>query len=91
MAEEEGEETKNAVRVFVGGLAETVSAEDIRSLFSSLGSVQAVQTIRTKGRSFAYIDFHSDPKSLSKLFSKARTDNFFFFFYFLFPITINML
>ncbi|BAT79944.1 hypothetical protein LR48_Vigan721s000200 [Vigna angularis] len=67
---EEVEESNNAVRIFVGGLAETVSIEDLRSLFSSLGSVQAVQTIRTKGRSFAYIDFHSDPKSLSKLFSK---------------------
>ncbi|QCE13675.1 hypothetical protein DEO72_LG11g670 [Vigna unguiculata] len=54
MAEEEGEETKNAVRVFVGGLAETVSAEDIRSLFSSLGSVQAVQTIRTKVTNFNF-------------------------------------
>ncbi|ESW10529.1 hypothetical protein PHAVU_009G217200 [Phaseolus vulgaris] len=67
---EEAEETINAVRIFVGGLAEAVSAEDLRSLFSSLGTVQAVQTIRTKGRSFAYIDFQSNPKSLSKLFSK---------------------
>jgi len=82
---EEAEETENAVRIFVGGLAEAVSAEDLRSLFSSLGTVEAVQTIRTKGRSFAYIDFHSNPKSLSKLFSKARINGFFFFF----PIIIN--
>ncbi|CAJ1975652.1 unnamed protein product [Sphenostylis stenocarpa] len=68
--EQKVEETKNAVRIFIGGLGEAVSAEDLRSLFSSLGSVQAVQTIRTKGRSFAYLDFLSDPKSLSKLFSK---------------------
>ncbi|KAG4946822.1 hypothetical protein JHK84_043104 [Glycine max] len=68
--EEEAEETKSAVRIFVGGLAGAVSAEDLRSLFASLGSVQSVQTIRTKGRSFAYLDFLSDPKSLSKLFSK---------------------
>ena len=76
--EEEAEETKSAVRIFVGGLAGAVSAEDLRSLFASLGSVQSVQTIRTKGRSFAYLDFLSDPKSLSKLFSKASTNNFFF-------------
>ncbi|KAG4990926.1 hypothetical protein GLYMA_09G084800v4 [Glycine max] len=68
--EDEAEETKSAARIFVGGLAEAVSAEDLRSLFASLGSVQSVQTIRTKGRSFAYLDFLSDPKSLSKLFSK---------------------
>ncbi|CAJ1975651.1 unnamed protein product [Sphenostylis stenocarpa] len=68
--EQEVEETKNAVRIFIGGLGEAVSAEDLRTLFSSLGSVEAVQTIRTKGRSFAYLDFLSDPKSLSKLFSK---------------------
>ncbi|KAG5012247.1 hypothetical protein JHK86_024508 [Glycine max] len=72
--EDEAEETKSAARIFVGGLAEAVSAEDLRSLFASLGSVQSVQTIRTKGRSFAYLDFLSDPKSLSKLFSKASTN-----------------
>ncbi|KAK7411721.1 hypothetical protein VNO78_03158 [Psophocarpus tetragonolobus] len=67
---EEEVEEKKAVRIFVGGLAETVRAEELRSLFATLGTVQTVQTIRTKGRSFAYLDFFSDPKSLSKLFSK---------------------
>ncbi|RDX62643.1 Nucleolar protein 8 [Mucuna pruriens] len=68
--EEQAEETKSAVRIFVGGLGQAVSAEDLRSLFASLGTVKEVQTIRTKGRSFAYLDFLADPKSLSKLFSK---------------------
>ncbi|KAK7350779.1 hypothetical protein VNO77_09722 [Canavalia gladiata] len=68
--EEETEDSKMAVRIFVGGLGEGVSAEDLRRLFASLGTVQGIETIRTKGRSFAYLDFLTDPKSLSKLFSK---------------------
>ncbi|XP_020235870.1 uncharacterized protein LOC109815529 [Cajanus cajan] len=68
--EEEAKETQSAVRIFVGGLGEAVSDEDLRTLFSSLGTVQTIRTIRTKGRSFAYLDFLTDPKSLSKLFSK---------------------
>ncbi|KAL4317053.1 hypothetical protein AHAS_Ahas15G0346600 [Arachis hypogaea] len=42
-------------------------------MFSSFGNVEAVETIRTKGRSFAYLDFlpsPTDDKSLSRLFSK---------------------
>ncbi|XP_027330341.1 uncharacterized protein LOC113846366 [Abrus precatorius] len=68
--EEEVEDTKTTVRIFVGGLGEGVSTEDLRRLFGSLGTVQEIQTIRTKGRSFAYLDFLTDHKSLSKLFSK---------------------
>ncbi|KAJ7948992.1 Nucleolar protein 8 [Quillaja saponaria] len=34
-----------------------------------MGVVDEMDIIRTKGRSFAYVDFTSDPKSLSKLFS----------------------
>ncbi|XP_061344012.1 protein REPRESSOR OF SILENCING 3 [Gastrolobium bilobum] len=64
------EEENRGVRIFVGGLGEGVSDEDLRRLFGSLGSVEGLQTIRTKGRSFAYLDFLTDPKSLSKLFSK---------------------
>ncbi|XLR43413.1 hypothetical protein HN51_027457 [Arachis hypogaea] len=62
-----------AVRIFVGGLGESVTKQDLHSLFSSFGNVEAVETIRTKGRSFAYLDFlpsPTDDKSLSRLFSK---------------------
>jgi RNA recognition motif-containing protein len=69
MLEEESE--KRAVRIFVGGIGEAVTADDIRQLFESLGTVQSLETIRTKGRSQAYLDFLSDPKSLSILFSKV--------------------
>jgi len=68
---EEEESEKRTVRIFVGGLGETVTSDDIRKLFESLGSVQSLETIRTKGRSLAYLDFLADPKSLSKLFSKV--------------------
>ncbi|XLS51535.1 hypothetical protein HN51_012212 [Arachis hypogaea] len=68
----EGQHNKT-VRIFVGGLAESVTKQDLHSLFSSFGNVEAVETIRTKGCSFAYLDFLPSPtdnKSLSRLFSK---------------------
>ncbi|MED6150270.1 hypothetical protein PIB30_070815 [Stylosanthes scabra] len=67
------EQHNKTLRIFVGGLGESISADDLRTLFTSFGNVEAVETIRTKGRSFAYLDFlpsPTDDKSLSKLFSK---------------------
>jgi hypothetical protein len=71
-AEEEEEEA--VIRIFVGGLGESVSSEDLRNIFSSNKSlglgIQSVEIIRSKGRSFAYIDFFSSSNnSLSKLFN----------------------
>ncbi|XP_023884781.1 protein REPRESSOR OF SILENCING 3 [Quercus suber] len=58
------------MRIFVGGLGESVSAEDLQRMFGSLGVVERLDIVRTKSRSFAYVDFSpSSPKSLSKLFS----------------------
>ncbi|PKI34595.1 hypothetical protein CRG98_044989 [Punica granatum] len=60
------------VRIFVGGLGERVTEEELRSIFESknLGRVEGVDIVRTKGRSFAYCDFvPSSSASLSKLFS----------------------
>ena len=58
------------IRIYVGGLGETVTGEDIRNTFSKTVTVEAVEFVRTKGRSFAYIDFlPSSEKSLAKLFS----------------------
>ncbi|RYR57500.1 hypothetical protein Ahy_A05g023229 isoform J [Arachis hypogaea] len=68
----EGQHNK-LVRIFVGGLGESITKQDLHSLLSSFGNVEAVETIRTKGRSFAYLDFlpsPTDDKSLSRLFSK---------------------
>lgn len=54
----------------MGGLGERVTEEDLRNTFSRLGSLQTVEIIRTKGRSFAYINFiPSSHNSLAKLFS----------------------
>lgn len=54
----------------MGGLGERVIEEDLRKTFSSMGSVESVNVIRTKGRSFAYINFlPSSQNSLAKLFS----------------------
>jgi hypothetical protein len=73
-AEEEEEEEEAVIRIFVGGLGESVSSEDLRNIFSSNKSlglgIQSVEIIRSKGRSFAYIDFFSSSNnSLSKLFN----------------------
>ncbi|XP_062218167.1 protein REPRESSOR OF SILENCING 3-like [Phragmites australis] len=58
------------VRIFVGGLAEGVSAADLEAVFASVGRVAGVEFVRTSGRSFAYVDFHCpSDKALAKLFS----------------------
>ncbi|CAN0838976.1 Protein REPRESSOR OF SILENCING 3 [Linum grandiflorum] len=72
--EEEEEETPTVVRIFVGGLGESVTDDDLRNIFSSssrgLGKVETVEIIRTKGRSFAYMNFFPlSHNSLSRLFS----------------------
>lgn len=47
-----------------------MTEEDLQKTFSNLGSIDAVEIIRTKGRSFAYIDFlPSSDNSLPKLLS----------------------
>ncbi|KAK9274752.1 hypothetical protein L1049_022004 [Liquidambar formosana] len=67
--EEEGTAGRTS-RIFVGGLGGNVSGNDLVKIFSSLGTVKAVDIVRTKGRSFAYLDFlPSSLKSLPKLFS----------------------
>ncbi|CAN7038525.1 unnamed protein product, partial [Brassica rapa subsp. trilocularis] len=47
------------VRLHVGGLGESVGRDDLLfyTPISSMGSVDTVEFVRTKGRSFAYIDF----------------------------------
>ncbi|XP_050218275.1 protein REPRESSOR OF SILENCING 3 [Mercurialis annua] len=59
------------VRIHVGGLGDTVTEDELHNLFSKLGlGFQSVEIIRTKGRSFAYIDFSPQSvSSLTKLFS----------------------
>lgn len=58
------------VRIFVGGLAESVGAADLQAVFASAGRVAGVEFVRTSGRSFAYVDFHCpSDKALAKLFS----------------------
>lgn len=76
---EEGTETMTTkIRVFVGGLGESVTGDDLRRIFGSLGVVEGLDIVRTKGRSFAYVDFcPSSLNSLSKLFSTVH--------FFLFP------
>ncbi|XP_030498948.2 protein REPRESSOR OF SILENCING 3 [Cannabis sativa] len=66
------EEKEEKVRIYVGGLGESVTAEELSRLFQLTGGVvDSVDFIRTKGRSLAYVDFlPSSPKSLSNLFAK---------------------
>ncbi|GLT77813.1 hypothetical protein SLA2020_493700 [Shorea laevis] len=67
MGEEDG---MAKTRIHVGGLGETVTGDDLRKIFSSLGTVDGVEIVRTKGRSFAYVDFvPALPNSLSRLLS----------------------
>ncbi|XP_047078755.1 protein REPRESSOR OF SILENCING 3-like [Lolium rigidum] len=57
-------------RLFVGGLAEGVSAADLEGVFGSIGRVAGVEFVRTSGRCFAYVDFQCpSDKALTKLFS----------------------
>lgn len=71
--DEAATEKTTKTRIFVGGLAETVTADDLQRIFVSLGAVEGIEVVRTKGRSFAYVDFSpSSLKSLSKLFSAVR-------------------
>ncbi|XP_012084303.2 nucleolar protein 8 [Jatropha curcas] len=67
----EGGEDDSTTRIYVGGLGESVTSDDLCTIFSKIGGdIKAVDIIRTKGRSFAYIDFSpSSHNSLSKLFS----------------------
>lgn len=67
---EEDEETAPKTRIYMGGLGKNVTEDEIRKTFSGLGRVDSVDVYRTKGRSFAYLDFiPSSEKSLPKLFS----------------------
>lgn len=60
------------MRIYVGGLGSRVQVSDLEKTFTSphLGAVQSVEIIRTKGRSFAYLEFlPASEKGLVKLFS----------------------
>uniref|UniRef100_A0A7N0UQC1 RRM domain-containing protein n=1 Tax=Kalanchoe fedtschenkoi TaxID=63787 RepID=A0A7N0UQC1_KALFE len=58
------------MRIFVGGLGEGVTDDDLRRMFVALGRVDEIEIVRTKGRNMAYLNFTpSSPKSLAKLFS----------------------
>ncbi|KAK9091090.1 hypothetical protein Sjap_024267 [Stephania japonica] len=70
MGMEGGENATTETRIFVGGLGESVGEGDLRKTFSSLGIIKNVEFVRSRGRSFAYLDFQpSSPVSLPKLFS----------------------
>lgn len=86
------------IRIHVGGLGGTVTEVDLRRMFSGGGTVEGVDIVRTKGRSFAYVDFlPSDDKSLSKLFTTVALFLLFFLvkflviLYYIFWVTSNKL
>jgi hypothetical protein len=63
-------------RLFVGGLAEGVSAADLEGVLGSIGRVAGVEFVRTSGRCFAYVDFECPSnKALTKLFSTVSSRN----------------
>ncbi|KAL3625241.1 hypothetical protein CASFOL_030695 [Castilleja foliolosa] len=60
------------LRIYIGGLGSNVQEDDLRKTFTSpqLGTVQSVEIIRSKGRSFGYLEYvPSSEKGLAKLFS----------------------
>lgn len=65
-------EVEEKVRIFVGGLGAAVTSDELRRVFELAGgAVHTLDFVRTKDRSFAYVDFlPSSPKSLSNLFAK---------------------
>lgn len=70
-AMERGQSASEKMRIYVGGLGAAMTEDDLRKVFHSVGGVvEAVDFVRTKSRSFAYVDFFpSSQSSLSKLFS----------------------
>ncbi|PPS14616.1 hypothetical protein GOBAR_AA05995 [Gossypium barbadense] len=61
-------------RIHVGGLGQSVNSDDLRKIFSAVGTVEGVDIVRTKGRSFAYVDIlPSTSNSISKLFSTIKS------------------
>ncbi|KAJ0090021.1 hypothetical protein Patl1_14018 [Pistacia atlantica] len=59
------EPKEDKTRIYVGRLGEKVTSDDLMKIFSSLGDVKTVDIVRTKGRSFGYVDFFpSSDKSL---------------------------
>ncbi|XP_021275916.1 uncharacterized protein LOC110410511 [Herrania umbratica] len=59
-----------STRIHIGGLGQSVSSDDLWKVFSAVGTVEGLDIIRTKGRSFAYVDIlPSSSNSLSKLFN----------------------
>lgn len=90
---EMGEDITNTkmmpLRIYVGGLGESVAENEVSRIFESVGGVvEGVELVRTKGRSFAYVDFlPSSNKSLSKLFGTVLAFSFFNFL-FIFCYTI---
>ncbi|CAA0842165.1 RNA-binding (RRM/RBD/RNP motifs) family protein [Striga hermonthica] len=60
------------MRIYIGGLGLSVQEDDLKKTFTSpqLGSVQSVEIIRSKGRSFGYLEYApASDKGLAKLFS----------------------
>ncbi|GER36125.1 RNA-binding (RRM/RBD/RNP motifs) family protein [Striga asiatica] len=60
------------LEIYIGGLGSSVQEDDLKKTFTSpqLGSVQSVEIIRSKGRSFGYLEYApASDKGLAKLFS----------------------
>lgn len=60
------------MRIYIGGLGSSVQEDDLKRIFTSpqLGTVESVEIIRSKGRSFGYLEFvPASDKGLAKLFS----------------------
>ncbi|KAK6126682.1 hypothetical protein DH2020_039577 [Rehmannia glutinosa] len=60
------------LRIYIGGLGSSVQEDDLKKTFTSpqLGTVDSVEIIRSKGRSFGYLEFVPvSDKGLAKLFS----------------------
>ncbi|KAL3623545.1 hypothetical protein CASFOL_032361 [Castilleja foliolosa] len=60
------------LRIYIGGLGSNVQEDDLKKTFTSpqLGTVQSIEIIRSKGRSFGYLEYvPSSEKGLAKLFS----------------------
>lgn len=82
MEEDIGQTMMMPLRIYVGGLGETVAENEVSRIFESVGGVvEGVDLVRTKGRSFAYVDFlPSSDKSMSKLFGTVHTSSFLIYF-----------
>lgn len=68
-------------RIFVGGLTNGMSEQELRNFFSNYGEVKVVKIVKDKGgalKGFGFITFSTE-EEVKKIIDAVSSFNFFFF------------